>query len=57
MRPILDPAILRRPGRFDRVVHFPNPSAAQRREYFSRMPSDTQGLIETLHFQNRVPTR
>jgi len=34
---ILDPAILRRPGRFDRVVHFPNPSAALRREYFCRM--------------------
>jgi ATP-dependent 26S proteasome regulatory subunit len=34
---ILDPAILRRPGRFDRVVHFPNPSSALRREYFYRM--------------------
>jgi hypothetical protein len=34
---ILDPAILRRPGRFDRVVHFPNPSSALRREYFCRM--------------------
>ena len=34
---ILDPAILRRPGRFDRVVHFPNPSALLRREYFCRM--------------------
>lgn len=34
---ILDPAILRRPGRFDRVVHFPNPSAQLRREYFLRM--------------------
>jgi hypothetical protein len=34
---ILDPAILRRPGRFDRVVHFPNPSAVLRREYFCRM--------------------
>ena len=34
---ILDPAILRRPGRFDRVVHFPNPSSALRCEYFCRM--------------------
>lgn len=36
---ILDPAILRRPGRFDRVVHFPNPSPALRREYVCRMHS------------------
>ncbi len=34
---ILDPAILRRPGRFDRVVLFPNPSAVLRREYFCRI--------------------
>jgi ATP-dependent 26S proteasome regulatory subunit len=34
---ILDPAILRRPGRFDRVVHFPNPSPELRQEYFLRM--------------------
>jgi SpoVK/Ycf46/Vps4 family AAA+-type ATPase len=34
---ILDPAILRRPGRFDRVVHFPNPSSDLRQEYFRRM--------------------
>ena len=34
---ILDPAILKRPGRFDRVVQFSNPSAALRREYFCRM--------------------
>ena len=33
----LDAAILKRPGRFDRVVHFPNPSAVLRREYFCRM--------------------
>jgi ATPase family associated with various cellular activities (AAA) len=31
---ILDPAILRRPGRFDRVVHFPNPSCDLRESYF-----------------------
>ena len=35
----LDPAILRRPGRFDRVVHFANPDEALRTEYFSRMNS------------------
>jgi SpoVK/Ycf46/Vps4 family AAA+-type ATPase len=34
---ILDPAILRRPGRFDRVVHFSNPSGVLRQEYFCRM--------------------
>jgi ATPase family associated with various cellular activities (AAA) len=34
---ILDPAILRRPGRFDRVVSFPNPTRDLRQEYFSRM--------------------
>ena len=30
---LLDPAILRRPGRFDRVVHFSNPDPALRSEY------------------------
>jgi SpoVK/Ycf46/Vps4 family AAA+-type ATPase len=30
----LDPAILRRPGRFDRVVCFANPSSELRRRYF-----------------------
>lgn len=35
----LDPAILRRPGRFDRVVHFPNPDPALRLEYLRRMKS------------------
>jgi hypothetical protein len=34
---ILDPAILRRPGRFDRVVHFPNPSAALRQQYLQQL--------------------
>lgn len=34
---LLDPAILRRPGRFDRVVHFPDPNACLRLEYFRRM--------------------
>lgn len=32
---LLDPAILRRPGRFDRVVQFPNPSLDLRKRYFS----------------------
>jgi hypothetical protein len=34
---ILDPAILRRPGRFDRVVNFTNPTRELRQEYFRRM--------------------
>ncbi len=34
---ILDPAILRRPGRFDRVVHFANPSAELRQQYLQRL--------------------
>jgi ATP-dependent 26S proteasome regulatory subunit len=33
----LDPAILKRPGRFDRVVQFRNPDAALRREYYSKL--------------------
>jgi len=36
---LLDPAILRRPGRFDRVVEFPNPSRELCLEYFCRMNS------------------
>jgi SpoVK/Ycf46/Vps4 family AAA+-type ATPase len=35
----LDPAILRRPGRFDRVMCFPNPTSELRRKYFSQMHS------------------
>ena len=34
---ILDKAILRRPGRFDRVVHFPNPYAALRQQYLQQL--------------------
>ena len=34
---ILDKAILRRPGRFDRVVHFPNPCAALRQQYLQQL--------------------
>jgi hypothetical protein len=33
----LDPAILKRPGRFDRVVQFPNPDADLRRQYYLRL--------------------
>jgi hypothetical protein len=33
----LDPAILKRPGRFDRVVQFRNPDADLRREYYQRL--------------------
>lgn len=38
----LDPAILKRPGRFDRLVPFPCPSASQRQEYLARL---TRGAI------------
>ena len=34
---LLDPAILRRPGRFDRSICFPNPSEALRLEYYERL--------------------
>jgi chaperone BCS1 len=34
---ILDPAILRRPGRFGRVVNFPNPSGELRYQYLRRL--------------------
>ena len=40
---LLDPAILRRPGRFDRVVNFPNPSATLRDAYFRHMNADFNG--------------
>jgi len=48
---VLDPAILRRPGRFDRVVEFPNPNEACRAQYFVRLqgdipPSDVQQLVD-----------
>ena len=33
----LDPAILKRPGRFDRVVQFRNPDPELRREYYRRL--------------------
>jgi DNA polymerase III delta prime subunit len=34
---ILDPAILHRPGRFDLVVHFPNPSIELRQQYLQQL--------------------
>ena len=40
---LLDPAILRRPGRFDRVVNFPNPTATLRDAYFRHMNADFNG--------------
>jgi SpoVK/Ycf46/Vps4 family AAA+-type ATPase len=44
---VLDPAILRRPGRFDRVVHYPNPSSDLRQEYFRRMnPTFTSASLK-----------
>jgi ATP-dependent 26S proteasome regulatory subunit len=36
---LLDPAILRRPGRFDRVVQFANPSAELRLRYLLKFNS------------------
>jgi hypothetical protein len=44
---LLDPAILRRPGRFDRVVHFPNPNYELRKAYFlSRKYELASGAID-----------
>lgn len=37
---ILDPAILKRPGRFDRVVCFPNPDVSLRSEYLRLLNPD-----------------
>jgi hypothetical protein len=47
---VLDPAILKRPGRFDRVVHFPNPSAPLRRDYFLKMHPglDSEKLVSVV---------
>jgi ATP-dependent Zn protease len=39
----LDPAILKRPGRFDRVVQFRNPDADLRREYYRRLSPALDG--------------
>lgn len=45
----LDPAILRRPGRFDRLALFPNPPLEMRLEYFRRM---CEGAIPNAALQN-----
>lgn len=39
----LDAAILKRPGRFDRVVQFRNPDAELRREYYRRLNAALTG--------------
>ena len=45
---ILDPAILRRPGRFDRVVHFPNPDHELRGRYFRHVAGEFGGVVPEL---------
>jgi SpoVK/Ycf46/Vps4 family AAA+-type ATPase len=46
---VLDPAILKRPGRFDRVVLFPNPTPDLRLKYFSRIDACFTGeALQTL---------
>lgn len=37
---VLDPAILARPGRFDRVILFPRPGRELRRKYFHKFCPD-----------------
>src|ERR1700732_780040 len=39
----LDAAILKRPGRFDRVVQFRNPDADLRRQYYQRLSPALEG--------------
>ena len=39
----LDPAILKRPGRFDRVVQFRNPDSELRRQYYQRLSPILRG--------------
>jgi ATP-dependent 26S proteasome regulatory subunit len=48
----LDPAILKRPGRFDRVVHFRNPDAELRREYYRKLNSSLSGEAFEVAIQN-----
>jgi SpoVK/Ycf46/Vps4 family AAA+-type ATPase len=46
---VLDSAILQRPGRFDRVVGFPNPNSDLRYRYFAKFaPECTGGRMNTL---------
>ena len=46
----LDPAVLRRPGRFDRVVHLANPNPELRSRYFQKfnVALDTRALQQTI---------
>ncbi len=44
----LDEAILRRPGRFDRVVHFPLPDAALREKYLGMLCPHLRGELGAL---------
>jgi len=48
---VLEPAILRRPGRFDRVVGFQNPTPLLRKRYLQQMyaPFGQEDLSEALH--------
>lgn len=47
----LDPAVLNRPGRFDRVIEFRNPSAEVRASYFQKISgfdaSDSAEIVES----------
>jgi ATP-dependent 26S proteasome regulatory subunit len=48
----LDPAILKRPGRFDRVVQFRNPDAELRREYYRRLSPTLDGQQFEIAIEN-----
>jgi ATP-dependent 26S proteasome regulatory subunit len=53
----LDPAILRRPGRFDRVAPFPQPSPTLRRIYLERLAGgalDAAGIAEAASQSDRL---
>lgn len=45
---LLDDAILRRPGRFDRVVHFPLPDSALRERYLASLCPHLRGALAGL---------
>jgi transitional endoplasmic reticulum ATPase len=46
---LLDPAILKRPGRFDRTVFFGAPNPVMRASYFNeRVPGMPEASLETL---------
>jgi len=53
----LDPALLRRPGRFDRLALFPVPSFAIRKEYLARLTDgtlDEQAIAAAASESNRL---